>query len=136
MLNYSSQQSAVLDRAFQALADPTRRSMVERLTLGPASVSELAQPLQMSLPAVVQHLAVLEGSGLIRSDKAGRVRTCRIEPRALQAVEGWITQRRRTWEQRLDRLGEYLAEQEQQERGAQNPDKAASNPRSKPRSKR
>src|SRR6476469_5328299 len=103
-------QSAALDRMFQALADPTRRAMVERLTRGPASVSELARPLAMSLPAVVQHLQVLEASGLVRSEKTGRVRTCRMEPAALQAAERWIAERRATWERRLDRLGDFLAE--------------------------
>jgi DNA-binding transcriptional ArsR family regulator len=104
-------QSAPLDRVFQALADPTRRGMVERLSRGPASVSELAAPLAMSLPAVIQHLQVLEASGLVRSDKAGRVRTCRIEPAALRPAERWIAERRTSWERRLDRLGEYLAAQ-------------------------
>lgn len=85
--------------------------MVERLSRGPASVSELAQPLAMSLPAVVQHLHVLEASGLVRSEKVGRVRTCRIEPVALRPAEQWITERRTSWERRLDRLGAYLAEQ-------------------------
>jgi DNA-binding transcriptional ArsR family regulator len=99
-----------LDRIFHALADPSRRLIVERLSRGPASVSELAQPLPMSLPAVVQHLQVLEGSGLVRSEKVGRVRTCRIAPVALRPVERWISERRTTWEHRLDRLGEYLAE--------------------------
>ena len=94
---------------FQALADPTRRVMVERLSRGPISVSELAQPLAMSLSAVVQHLAVLEASGLVRSQKAGRVRTCRIEPKALRTAEQWIAARRTIWERRLDRLGDYLA---------------------------
>jgi DNA-binding transcriptional ArsR family regulator len=102
-------QSVALDRMFHALADPTRRVMVERLAHGPASVSELAEPLTMSLPAVVQHLAVLEASGLVRSEKVGRVRTCRIEPKALRTAEQWITVRRTIWERRLDRLGEYLA---------------------------
>ena len=95
---------------FQALADPTRRVMVERLSRGPASVSELAQPLAMSLPAVLQHLQVLEASGLVRSEKVGRVRTCRIEPKALRSAEQWISERRTIWERRLDRLGDYLAE--------------------------
>jgi DNA-binding transcriptional ArsR family regulator len=99
-----------LDRIFHALADPSRRLIVERLSRGPASVSELAQPLPMSLPAVVQHLQVLEGSGLVRSEKVGRVRTCRIEPVALRPVERWISARRTSWERRLDRLGEYLDE--------------------------
>jgi DNA-binding transcriptional ArsR family regulator len=101
----------VLDLVFQALADPTRRDMVERLTRGPASVSELAKPFTMSLPAVVQHLQVLEASGLVRSEKAGRVRTCRIEPDALRAAEAWVTGQRTAWETRLDRLGDYLAGQ-------------------------
>lgn len=112
MLNHSV---ATLDRVFQALADPSRREMVERLTLGPASVSELARPLAMSLPAVVQHLQVLEASGLVRSQKVGRVRTCRINTEALRAAERWITERRGQWERRLDRLGTFLAESEQPE---------------------
>ena len=95
---------------FQALADPARRGMVERLTRGPASVSELAEPLAMSLSAVVQHLAVLEASGLVRTAKVGRVRTCQIEPKALRTAEQWIADRRTLWERRLDRLGAYLAE--------------------------
>lgn len=99
-----------LDLAFQALADPSRRVIVERLSRGPASVSQLAEPLPMSLPAVVQHLHVLEASGLVRSEKVGRVRTCRIEPAAMAPVEQWIAARRTSWERRLDRLGEYLAE--------------------------
>ena len=98
-----------LDGVFQALSDPSRRGMLERLTRGPASVSELARPLEMSLPAVLQHLDVLESSGLVRSEKVGRVRTCHIEPKALRAAERWISRRRTTWERRLDRLGEYLA---------------------------
>lgn len=103
-------QSIPLDLVFQALADPSRRVMVERLTRGPASVSELAKPLAMSLPAVVQHLQVLEASGLVRSEKVGRVRTCRIEPKALRNAEQWLGARRAIWERRLDRLGDYLAE--------------------------
>jgi DNA-binding transcriptional ArsR family regulator len=102
---------ADLDLVFHALSDPARRAMVARLTRGPAAVSELAKPLDMSLSAVVQHLAVLETSGLIRSEKTGRVRTCRIEPKALRNAEQWITQRRTIWERRFDRLGEYLASQ-------------------------
>jgi DNA-binding transcriptional ArsR family regulator len=104
--------SAPLDLAFQALADPTRRIMVERLSRSPASVSELARPLDMTLSAVVQHLAVLEASGLVRSEKVGRVRTCRIEPAALRFAERWISERRASWERRLDRLGDFLAETE------------------------
>jgi DNA-binding transcriptional ArsR family regulator len=111
MPNYSP----AVDRTFRALADPTRRAMVERLARGPASVSELAQPLAMSLPAVLQHLQVLEASGLVRSAKAGRVRTCRIQPAALRTAESWIARRRAGWERRLDRLGEYLAAQDDQQ---------------------
>jgi DNA-binding transcriptional ArsR family regulator len=103
-------QSEPLDRVFQALADPSRRVIVERLTLGPASVSELAAPLPMSLPAVVQHLQVLEASGLVRSEKLGRVRTCHLEVKTLHSAQDWIEQRRRMWEARLDRLGDYLAQ--------------------------
>src|SRR5216117_2069954 len=97
-------QSTALDLMFQAMADPTRRGMIARLSRGPASVSELAEPLEMSLPAVVQHLQVLEASGLVRSEKVGRVRTCRIEPTALRTAEHWIAERRTQWERRLDRL--------------------------------
>jgi DNA-binding transcriptional ArsR family regulator len=104
MLNYTTP----LDRAFQALADPTRRAIVERLTRGPASVSELKRPLEMSLPAVMQHLGVLETSGLVVSEKAGRVRTCRINPPALAEAERWIADRRLEWERRFDRLDDYL----------------------------
>jgi DNA-binding transcriptional ArsR family regulator len=111
MLKYRSGGESI-DRVFQALADPSRRVIVERLSLGPASVSELARPLPMSLPAVVQHLHVLEASGLVRSEKTGRVRTCRIEPAALRPVEQWISARRSDWERRLDRLGDYLAERD------------------------
>jgi DNA-binding transcriptional ArsR family regulator len=109
-----SAEPAPLDRVFHALADPARRTMLERLTRGPASVSELAQPLAMSLPAVVQHLAVLEESGLVRTHKVGRVRTCQIEAGSLQRAERWINDRRTQWERRLDRLGEHLARQAQE----------------------
>ena len=85
--------------------------MVERLSKGPASVSELAKPLEMSLPAVVQHLAVLEGSGLVHSEKKGRVRTCTLDRKALQPAKQWINQRRQLWEKRLDRLGQFLEEE-------------------------
>ncbi len=102
--------TASIDTLFAALADPTRRLMVERLSRGPATVSELAKPLAMSLPAVIQHLQVLETSGLVRSEKAGRVRTCRIVPKALRTAEDWIAARRSTWERRLDRLADVLAE--------------------------
>jgi DNA-binding transcriptional ArsR family regulator len=103
-------QSSPLDQVFKALADGTRREIVERLVRGPASVGELAQPLAMSLPAVMQHLQVLEAAGLVRSEKAGRVRTCRIEPAGLRAAEDWLGNQRIGWERGLDRLGDYLAE--------------------------
>jgi DNA-binding transcriptional ArsR family regulator len=103
-------QPTPLDRAFQALADPSRRAIVERLTRGPASVSELAKPLAMSFPAVMQHLAVLEGAHLVASQKIGRVRICRLEATALDRAEGWLNARRAEWERRFDRLGRYLEE--------------------------
>jgi len=103
-------QVADLDRVFQALADPGRRVMVERLSRGPASVSELGRPLPISLAAVVQHVQVLEASGLVRSQKVGRTRTCSINPAALRSAESWIADRRTLTERRLDRLGDYLAE--------------------------
>jgi DNA-binding transcriptional ArsR family regulator len=101
-------ESARLDLASQALADPTRRGMLARLSRGPASVSELAKPLPMSLPAVLQHLQLLEASGLVRSEKKGRVRTCSIEPKAMSAAERWIGEQRAIWEGRLDRLENFL----------------------------
>ncbi|MDQ6745447.1 MAG: metalloregulator ArsR/SmtB family transcription factor [Actinomycetota bacterium] len=105
MLNGSPE----MDRLFQALADPSRRAMVERLVGGPESVSRLAEPLPMSLPAVVQHLRVLEDAGLISSEKVGRVRTCRLAPEVLRRAESWIASQRTAWERRLDRLAEELA---------------------------
>jgi DNA-binding transcriptional ArsR family regulator len=110
MLKWMIDQTEDLDRTFHALADRSRRSMVERLSGGPASVSELAEPLAMSLAAVVQHVQVLEGCGLVTTEKVGRIRMCRIEPGGISAAHGWITDRRRTWEARLDRLGDLLAE--------------------------
>jgi DNA-binding transcriptional ArsR family regulator len=101
-------QSIDLDRLFHALADPARRSMVERLSRGPAPMSELARPLPMSLPAAMQHLGVLEAAGLVRSQKVGRVRTCTIETQAISQAEQWINARRTEWERRLDRLDDYL----------------------------
>lgn len=103
-------QNAALDLMFQALADPNRREMVERLSRGPASVSELARPLDMSLPAVMQHLQVLEASGLVKTQKMGRVRTATMQPMALNEAERWINERRVAWQKRLDRLGDFLAE--------------------------
>jgi DNA-binding transcriptional ArsR family regulator len=101
-------QSVALDLLFHALADPARRAMVERLSRGPAPVSELARPLPMSLPSAMQHLGVLEAAGLVRSEKVGRVRTCSIEPQALGLAAVWINARRIEWDHRLDRLDDYL----------------------------
>ena len=96
--------SAALDLAFQALADPARRQMVARLSRGPASVSELAEPLPMSLPAVLQHLQMLEASGLVQSQKTGRVRTCRLGPRRLEEEAAWIARHHQLWSARFDAL--------------------------------
>jgi len=104
MLNYQ------LDKTFAALADPARRAIVERLVQGPATVSELARPLPMSLPAAMLHLKVLEDSGLVTSQKVGRVRTCRIDPKMLSQAEQWVAERRLMWERNLDRLGAWLDE--------------------------
>lgn len=99
-----------LDLMFQALADPSRRTMVDRLSRGPASVSQLAEPLAMSLPAVVQHLQVLEAAGLVKTEKVGRVRSCTLDTSAMSLAERWINDRRTQWERRLDRLGDFLEE--------------------------
>jgi DNA-binding transcriptional ArsR family regulator len=107
--------SLALDRAFAALADPMRRGMLARLSTGPASVSELAAPLPISLPAVLQHLKSLEASGLVASEKKGRVRTVRLDHATLAAAEDWITQRRQEWEARLDRFESYLGTIKQEE---------------------
>lgn len=102
--------SASADRVFQALGDPTRRAILERLSQGPASASSLAGPLAISLAAVVQHLQVLEESGLVRSEKVGRVRNCTLDPTGFSVAQQWIRDRQSLWERRLDRLGEFLAE--------------------------
>ncbi len=107
--------SAKLDIMFTALADPTRRAIVERLAHGPASVSELAKPLKRSLPAVVQHLQLLEQSGLVVSRKVGRVRTCRIEPKRLDAAQAWLAEQRAHWEARFDRLDAFLQKGEEKD---------------------
>ena len=104
MLNESPQ----LDRAFQALSDPVRRGMLARLSRGPASVSELAEPFSISLPAIMQHLRALEDSGLVRSQKKGRVRTVQLQAKTLSAAESWISERRTEWEARLDRFENYV----------------------------
>ncbi|MET1756128.1 metalloregulator ArsR/SmtB family transcription factor [Novosphingobium sp. RD2P27] len=107
MLQYESRP---LDKAFHALSDPSRRAMIERLSRGPASVSELANPLPMTLSAVTQHLRVLEAAGLVRSGKEGRVRTCALDAEAMARVERWITDRKRFWEQQYDQLEAFLAQ--------------------------
>lgn len=99
-----------IDQIFHALGDPTRRAMMERLSAGPASVSQLAEPFNMTLAAVVQHLQILEESGIVRTEKIGRVRTCRVDPKGLDAVEKWINDRRSRWEKRLNQLGDLLDE--------------------------
>src|SRR5580658_6873819 len=104
--------NAAVDRVFHALAEPMRRALVERLSAGPMSVSDLAQPFDVTLAAVVQHLQVLEESGIVQSEKVGRVRTCRLDPEGLKLAERWIAERRSLWERRLDRLGELLADDE------------------------
>lgn len=102
-----------INRVFQALGDGTRRLLLEKLSSGPVSVSQLAEPLNISLAAVVQHLQILEESGLVHTEKVGRVRTCRLEPAALSAAEKWISDRRSLWERRFDRLGRLLAEDDE-----------------------
>jgi DNA-binding transcriptional ArsR family regulator len=104
MLRHMPKQRVALDHVFQALADPTRREVIERLAIGSASTSELARPFDMALPSFTQHLAVLERAGLVASAKVGRVRTYRLAPAALEAADGWLVGQRRVWEQRLDRL--------------------------------
>jgi DNA-binding transcriptional ArsR family regulator len=108
MVKYMLNRSDPADRVFHALSDGTRRAIVERLVRGPAAVSDLAQPFAMSLSAVLQHLQVLVDSGLVVSQKSGRVRTCRIDPGALRAAEEWITRQRTSWERSFDRLGDVL----------------------------
>lgn len=112
MLNHDAQ----LDRMFQALADANRRALIAALSDGPASVSDLAAPLPISLPAVLQHLAVLEESGLVRSEKRGRVRTCMLNGDGVTLAETWLGDRRRLWERRLDALGDFLNRTEEKDR--------------------
>ena len=109
-------QAAKLDRVFQALTDPTRRAVVQRLCRGPAPMSELARPFRMALPSFAQHLGVLERCGLIRSHKAGRVRTYHLTPRPLQVAEHWVATQRRVWDRRLDQLDDYLKSLKEQQR--------------------
>jgi DNA-binding transcriptional ArsR family regulator len=109
-------QNAELGRVFQALADPTRRAVLERLAGGPAAMSQLAAPFRMALPSFAQHLDVLEDCGLVRSHKEGRVRTYRIEPRTMKAAEGWLAKQRALWTRRLDQLDDYVANLKEQDR--------------------
>ena len=109
-----SAQQPTPDRVFQALGDPTRRAILERLTEGPVTVSRLAEPLRLTLAAVVQHLQILEESRLVATEKVGRVRTCRLEPKGFTVAEQWINDRRTIWERRLELLGEILAEPEKE----------------------
>ena len=109
-----NQQAAQLDRLFRGLADPTRRAVLEQLGRGPAAVSELAEPFRMSLPSFLQHLDILEEAGLVKSRKAGRVRTYRLTPRPLKAAESWLEKQRAIWNRRLDQLDTYLADLKEQ----------------------
>src|SRR5580698_6054765 len=113
--------NAAVDRVFHALAEPMRRALVERLSAGPMSVSDLAEPFGVTLAAIVQHLQVLEESGVVRSEKVGRVRTCRLDPDGLKLAERWIAERRTLWERRFDRLGDLLAEDDPSTRSASKP---------------
>ena len=120
-----------VEEVFRALGDPTRRELVEHLSGGPATVTELARPFDMTLSAVVQHLAVLESCGVVRSEKVGRTRTCRLEPVGLRLAEDWFAGQRALWERRLDRLGEILADdlaaesEQEQERTPRSPSRGA-----------
>ena len=103
-------QSSDLGRVFQALADPTRRAVLEKLSRGPTTMSDLAEPFDMALPSFSQHLDVLEDCGLVRSSKEGRVRTYQLAPQPLKAAEGWLAKQRTLWTKRLDQLDDYLKE--------------------------
>jgi DNA-binding transcriptional ArsR family regulator len=114
-----------VDGVFRALGDPTRRELVERLSGGPATVSQLASPLDMSLSGVVQHLAILESCGIVRSEKVGRTRTCRLEPGGLRLAEDWFAGQRALWERRLDKLGDVLADDLAAEQTSPSPSRGA-----------
>jgi DNA-binding transcriptional ArsR family regulator len=109
-----NQQASQLNRVFHGLADPTRRAVLERLSRGPAAVSELSQPFRMALPSFLQHLGVLEECGLVKSRKSGRVRTYQLTPQPLKAAEGWLERQRGHWNRRLDQLDSYLADLKEQ----------------------
>jgi DNA-binding transcriptional ArsR family regulator len=108
-------QSAVADDVFYALSNSTRRKVLEQLSVGPATVSELAAPFDMKLPSFVQHLSVLERSRLVKSEKRGRVRTYELAPERLEVAEAWLTERRRLWESRFDRFDEYVKQLKEEE---------------------
>ncbi len=133
MLKYGAEP---VDEIFRALGDPTRRDMVARLSAGPATVSQLASPLDMSLSAVVQHLSILEACGVITSEKVGRTRTCSLEPTGLRLAEDWFAGQRALWERRLDRLGEVLAEELAAEQAAGADATTTATPASSPSSSR
>ncbi|MBZ9754233.1 metalloregulator ArsR/SmtB family transcription factor [Mesorhizobium sp. ESP6-5] len=105
-----------IDGIFRALADPTRRRVVERLNRSPASVSELAQPFEMALPSFIDHLKILEGCGLVRSQKTGRIRTYELAPEPLKLAESWLAEQRTVWERRLDRFDAYVMTLKEQEK--------------------
>ena len=109
LLSHMANQSRHLDRLFHALSDPTRRAIVMRLSQGPASVTELSKPFEMAMPTLLQHIRVLEDSGLIGSEKVGRVRTCEINQQAFDATQSWLEKQRHRWESRLDRMEAYAA---------------------------
>lgn len=111
-------QSVAADKAFHALSNPTRRKVLERLSVGPATVSELAAPFDMQLPSFVQHLSILEESRLVKSQKRGRVRTYEIAPEQFRVVEGWLAARRQEWEERLDRFDQYVKQLKEKESGS------------------
>ena len=116
MVSLVPNHSVELDQVFRALADPTRRAVLQRLARGKAPVTELAEPFDMALPSFLQHLRVLEESGLVRSEKAGRVRTYEMQPKSLKAAETWISGQRAKWEKRLDQLDSYLLEMKAKEK--------------------
>jgi DNA-binding transcriptional ArsR family regulator len=109
-------QTASLNRVFQALADPTRRAVLERLNRGPVAMSELAQPFDMALPSFAQHLDLLENCGLVRSSKQGRVRTYQLRPKPLEVAEHWMASQRALWERRLDQLDNYVKSMKEKKR--------------------
>lgn len=113
MVGHVPERDDRIDEVFKALADPTRRKVIERLVAGPAATSELAAPFDMALPSFTQHLSVLERAGLVTSHKQGRTRTYRLSPAGLDAADGWLADQRRLWEQRLDQLDAFLIDRQE-----------------------